>query len=122
MKILKSLLPLSSLILLFLTFGCNSQKEYEKINNEDQQKLISFAETAIRTLPETKITASEKKAILAIKPTISVNYTGNKAGRYGITWNINKKTIIYTGNGDITSPESGFSKINIISVDINPLK
>jgi multidrug efflux pump subunit AcrB len=120
MKALKSLFFLSSLLLLLSTFGCNTQKEYEKINSEDQKKLIAFAEATIRGMPETKITQTEKKAILETKPAISINYTGNKTGRYGITWNINQKTITYTGNGDITSPESSFSTMNIISIGTNP--
>ena len=122
MKILKSLFHLSLLLPLLLSFGCNTQREYEKINSEEQQKLITFAEITIRALPESKITTTEKKAISETKPTISINYTGNKTGRYGITWNIYQKTITYTGNGDITSPASSFSKINIISIDVNPLK
>lgn len=122
MKILKSLFRLCALLSLLLTFGCNTQKEYKKINNEDQQKLISFAEATIKALSETKITAAEKQAIIKTKPTIFVNYTGNKTGRYSITWDIGQKTITYVGNGDITSPESSFSKINIISIDANPLK
>lgn len=122
MKILQSLFYISALLSVLLTFGCNTQKEYEKINNEDQQKLIAFAEMIIRTMPETKITPAEKKAILETKPIISINYTSNKAGRYSVSWSINQKTITYTGNGDIILPESSFSAINIISVDTNPLK
>ena len=122
MKRLKSLFHLPVLLSLLLTFGCNAQKEYTKIDSEDQQKLISFAEAAIIALPEANITAAEKKAIAATKPVVFVHYTGNKTGRYSITWNINQKTITYAGNGNITSPESSSSKINIISVDTNPLK
>lgn len=122
MKLLKSFLTIISLSLLLLIFGCNSQKEYKEINNKDQQNLIAFAETAIKALPDTNITAAEKIAIIESKPILSVNYTGNKTGRYSLTWNINRKTITYIGTGDITSPETSFSKINIISVDTNSLE
>ncbi len=118
MKKIKFFLPLFSMLSLLLIFGCSStQKEYEKINSDDEQKLISFAVTAIRAMPDAKITPDEKTAVLKTKPAMSVIYTGNKTGRYGITWDINKKTITCTGNGDITLPKSSFSKINIISVD-----
>ena len=119
---LKILFHMLALLSVLLIFGCSTQKEYKKINKEDQQKLIAFAEMAIKALPEAKVTAAEKQAVLGSKPTIFVNYTGNKAGRYSISWNTNEKTITYTGNGDITSPESNFPKINIISVETTPLR
>lgn len=119
----KNLIAFISFVAVFIIAGCTTVKnksDFVKLTHSEYEDLVSYARTSIESMPERKVSKTEKEYVASHEPMFRVNYTGDKEGKYYLIWDINNsKSIQCQGNGYIMDFKNSMKRVSVVSIKMD---
>jgi len=112
-----------ALITALIMSGCSTVKNKDdivKLTHSEYEELVAYARTSIESMPERKVSKSEKEYVVSHEPMFRVNYTGDKEGKYYLIWDVNNsKSIQCQGDGYIMDFKNSMKRVSVVSIKMD---